>query len=529
MRIDSIRIRNFYSIQDVTVDFQKYNKSVVFIEGKNKDNGGGSNGSGKSTIFEAVVWGLFGRTIRKSTEETLVNNLIKKDCEVTITIDGNVEVRRTKRPTFLSFNVNGLNKTKESVVATQEAIEQYFNINYKTFLTSVHFGQQNEVDFISASADDKRTIIKNFLALEDLFSVREKIKEMKSSVSAELKAKDSVYNEYTKTNEKNKKSLDELKKEKKSLLEKYKLDRIYTLQEILDIEKKINSLLNSIDDAKEIITENKKEQQRLTVLINQPDNICYACKTNLGKTSKQSIDKWVIDIAKLDKDIKDQLVNIDSAEKELKTVNLPISSSEYVKIENIHLSDEKIKVYESLIEKYTGEISSIYEDKKVLSKKLEILKFWENICSEHGVIKYVISSIIDYFNNKCVHYLSYITNGKFIIKFDDTLTEIITIDGIVTNYHSLSGGEKKKINLAVMLSLQSLFDLTSKGKCNLLMMDEVVESLDEESIPGICNLLQELSKSKLVLVISHNVALKDALVEKQKIALVRKNKVTRLA
>lgn len=80
-----------------------------------------------------------------------------------------------------------------------------------------------------------------------------------------------------------------------------------------------------------------------------------------------------------------------------------------------------------------------------------------------------------------------------------------------------------------MLSLQSLFDLTSKGKCNLLMMDEVVESLDEESIPGICNLLQELSKSKLVLVISHNVALKDALVEKQKIALVRKNKVTRLA
>ncbi|HIO42762.1 MAG TPA: hypothetical protein EYN33_01965, partial [Gammaproteobacteria bacterium] len=86
MRIKKIKITNFYSIESMELDLNKY-KGVTLIEGYNKDVGG-SNGSGKSSILEAVCWGLTGKTIRKSTEAALVNNKNKRNCSVEIVLSG---------------------------------------------------------------------------------------------------------------------------------------------------------------------------------------------------------------------------------------------------------------------------------------------------------------------------------------------------------------------------------------------------------------------------------------------------------
>src|SRR5689334_8768542 len=106
MNLKKIEIQNFYSIERIEINLDKY-KGIVFIDGKNKDINGGNSGLGKSSIFEAIVWGLFGKTIRKSTEEALVNNKAKKDCRVKLYIDNNVTIERTRRPTFLRFIVDG--------------------------------------------------------------------------------------------------------------------------------------------------------------------------------------------------------------------------------------------------------------------------------------------------------------------------------------------------------------------------------------------------------------------------------------
>ena len=83
MKINKVEISNFYSIKDVKLSLDRY-KGIVLIEGENKDTGG-SNGSGKSALIEGVVWGIFGRTIRKSTEEALINNQTKKNCAANVT------------------------------------------------------------------------------------------------------------------------------------------------------------------------------------------------------------------------------------------------------------------------------------------------------------------------------------------------------------------------------------------------------------------------------------------------------------
>ena len=109
MQIKKVSIQNFYSIKKIDFDFTKY-KGVTLIEGENKDTGG-SNGAGKSALFEAVVWGLYGKTIRKSTESALINVSAGKDCKVTVYVD-DVIVERSKKPTSLKFQKGDLPRSR---------------------------------------------------------------------------------------------------------------------------------------------------------------------------------------------------------------------------------------------------------------------------------------------------------------------------------------------------------------------------------------------------------------------------------
>ncbi len=530
MILKSIKIQNFYSIQSLELDLSQLN-GIVLIEGKNKDIGNGSNGVGKSTILEAIVWGLFGRTIRKSTEEALVNNKAKKSCLVSLEFSNGATISRTKRPTFLSFYLHDKDITKESVQATQQAIEEFFNINYKTFIVSHLFGQQNEIDFISASAEDKRVIIKNFLSLDDLFKYREKIKDWKSETSANLRAKDSVYQEYNKNIEKLAKDIKDLEKKQEDILTKLNLTQDLSLDEILRREEKFRITKEDRDFLREecmnydsIITQHKSD---LATKIKNKTNICKECGTNYGKVTTEDLKILQHNLSELQEIRANSWDKCTKLTANLNLIKIPISSAEYSRL-NIGEGQAKIKLLSNLHDDYNEKLRAIHSERGVLTKKLDILKFWETVFSEQGIMKYIIRNIIDYFNERCMYYLSYLTNGKLKINFDDTLAETITINNIVTNYHSLSGGEKKKINLAVLLALQGLLSFTPKSKFDLLMLDEVVESIDEESINGLHNLLLELSKNKLILIITHNTVLKDLLADRPRIQLVKKNGITKL-
>jgi len=190
LKLDKVRIRNFYSYKDVTVDFSGYENQIILIKGK--------NGAGKSTIFEAIIWALFGKTIRKSTEDSLVNSITKRGCVVELWLDGGrVYISRGKRLPHLKFHYEGHELTKSNVHATQAEIEKVLNINYQTMLASMVFGQHNHVDFLSVPAADKRTIIRNFLSLDELFELRDQIKHQKSAHNVTMKAKEAIIGEFT--------------------------------------------------------------------------------------------------------------------------------------------------------------------------------------------------------------------------------------------------------------------------------------------------------------------------------------------
>jgi DNA repair exonuclease SbcCD ATPase subunit len=535
MKINRIKINNFYSFHDVELKFDDYS-GLVLIEGKNKDTGG-SNGSGKSSLIEAVVWGLFGKTVRKSTEEAMINFTNKKNCTVEIIINSNIKIIRTRRPTFLEFFVGGKNFTQESVAATQEKIEQYLNTNYKLFLASMVFGQNNNLDFVSATPEEKRTIIKNFLNLDELFDKRELIKTRKAEYSTQIKSIDALIKEYTAIVNKVDSTIKEIEHgEVKFLSENRVTEEMltkYSLGEILEVENNIKTQ----EEALKVIYQNIRQcedniilyEKRLDEAKRDKPVLCKHC----GVSSKREISKQDLNTLKDKiKDLDDELgkknanrVSMENTIVSLKAL-LPIRSNQYKLISDwkeLHSKkDYLLKDRKTAEEKLT----SLAGERVESSKKYEVMRFWEVAFSEQGLVKYIIRNIIDYFNDSCNQHLTHLTAGKYRIQFNEVLEETIYIGGKETKFSSLSGGEVKKINIAVLLGLQSLLALTDKDLSDIIFFDEIAESLDTESLHGLYILLQNLKKTKTLFIITHNNDLKNLIDAPTIITVTKKNGVS---
>ena len=149
----------------------------------------------------------------------------------------------------------------------------------------------------------------------------------------------------------------------------------------------------------------------------------------------------------------------------------------------------KEKIYKKQKSDLAKAVKSHGDKKSKAATNYEVMKFWEKAFSEQGLIKFVIRNILDFFNKKCNTYLSRLTNRQFYLEFNEELHEVIATNKRSIPYISLSGGEKRKINLAVLMALQDLLSFSKKSKSNILFLDEVTENLDDKGITGLCNLL----------------------------------------
>ena len=505
MKINKVEIKNFYSIKNVVLNFDNF-KGLVLLEGKNRDTGG-SNGSGKSVLIEAVVWGLFGRTIRKSTEDALINLYSKKECSVRITVNNNVVIERGKKPTYLRFLVGEEDKSRDNATNTQKLIEEYLNTNYKVFLATTVFGQQNNIEFISATPDDKRSIIKNFLNLESLFSLRDSVKKLKSNYSLEIKRQAAVINEHTKTIKEldgKVKKVEELKKEVEGKYDSTILDT--DLNDILAIEENNRSVEWQIAGIEKEIDALQDRHEDLANQFRNPTSqeICDKCNQPLDVPYHPKHVMYLIRECEVAlEEFEDKLSNCNN-----QLQDAPIPSSQYNKIIEYRDLCSKVETFLLVKDETLQKQEEAHRIKEDHSNKYETMRFWEKAFSEAGLVKYIIRNILKYLNGKTNFYLSHLSKGKFFIEFDEHLKEIITTGGREISYISLSGGEKKKINLAVMLGLQQLLTISHKEENNLMFFDEVAESLDQDGLDGLYILLSELKKNKTLFVITHNNYLK---------------------
>lgn len=501
MKIKHIAINNFLSYQKEEIDFTKFDGLTV-IKGKNLDTGG-SNGSGKSALIEAIYFGLTGKTIRKTTEASLVNSQVGTKCSVVIDIehDGkDIQILRSKRPTKLRLWVDGEEVTADHARNTQARIEEILNTNPRVLLASMFFGQSNDTNFLDATADEKRDIIKNFLNLDDIFQMRERIRGYKSEYNSRIK-----FNE--KLIERNSRAIRDLEQDIESLSNYKPSGTVADYETAWEFYHTTKADIAACTTSRDrVAAEIRKGQQ----------TECPTCGQELDtQASFEMIESKKKDLHLLE----DTLQDLQS-----KLVKPDLTIAEVTRM----MGMDKQDVLEDQITKLKRENDECMAKAQEARQQYDVMRFWEKALSESGVIKYIIRNVLEYFNNKCNYYLGYLTDSLFRIEFDDELSEIIHIGKVETAYITLSGGEKRKVNLAVMMALKDLLIFTDKNHSNILFLDEVAENIDESGVAGLYNLMLELKKTRNLFVITHNRHLKNMLESSPRITIEKKDGVSKL-
>lgn len=497
MKILKIEINNFYSFKNQVIDLTKY-KGITCVDGTNLETGG-SNGSGKSSLFEAICFGLTGKTIRKSNEDSLVNSENNQDCYVILEIEneGNYYIiKRGRRPSILHVSINSVDVTKTNITETQDFLFKNLNYDHKSLLATMIFGQNGGLNFIEASKEDKRKIINSYLNLDELFSFKDKATLLKRDSSVELRTFESIL-------ENNKAKINSFKE----VLDYPKPE--YDLKVIREQELNYITATNDLSNL-------QREESNTVKLLNSvkttiKSKTCYTCGSEVEDT------KFLVEETKLNKKLEEIRNNLKNIKDFIEFNKVPIS---YKELENQYRKYETSK-NSSLIDSLEEENISIVEKLTILKNKIEAFTFWQKAFSEQGIIRSIIQNILDEFNGLVGHYLGILTDGNYTIEFDSTLDEVIFCKDRKVSYISLSGGEKNKVDLATMLGLQRLPSLIGKSDINILLFDEFGGFLDEPSFKNLYILLQELSKSKDLFVITHNKNLRGLLHEANELTIIK--------
>ena len=524
MNIKSIKIQNFYSFESAEINFDKFN-NLVLIKGINKD-AKGSNGAGKSAFVEAIYFGLTGKTIRKSTEEAMIHVKHKKHCFVELDLDNGVKIFRQKKPSKLRVFVEGREETQESIAKTQAHIDSLLNISYKVLLSSMFFGQGNSNSFLDCSAEDKRNIVKTFLDLDDIFEMRDRIKSHKAQFYNTMKEQDSLIAEHQSMINEFTSKIDNLKKAKTNFSSYEASTLSLSLDDILASEEAESIRCWQLSQVSSEIETIEKQLHKLKNMVKNPASkaVCGKCGQPIKETTNKAF--LGIEVAEAEKA---QVILLNSLESlEDAKVDIPVSSREYSKILAYKELCRDETNYEELIKSYREKISIREKSKAENKLDYEVMRFWEKAFSQQGIIKFIIKNILDFLNSKVNYYLSFLTNSKYNLYFDEELNEKVVTNDQDIQYISLSGGEKRKVNLAVTMALKDLLLLTDKNQTNVLFLDEIAENLDEEGINGLYNLLQEITKDKLIFIITHNKHLKTLLHSAPRLSIIKSKGVSKI-
>jgi DNA repair exonuclease SbcCD ATPase subunit len=218
------------------------------------------------------------------------------------------------------------------------------------------------------------------------------------------------------------------------------------------------------------------------------------------------------------KEIEDQILSLSIKQKEFegKVLGLRIEKkkiSEDLEGRKQDLLDRIKKLEEK---KLQLAVSKTTIDNEILALREEekYLRFWVDGFSNSGVKSLLLEEILPDLNSSVSYFSSMLTDGEIVVSFDtesqlksgdmrDKFDVKILKDNELVPYDSCSGGERRRIDVAILLSLQNLIFKRSVKSCNLVVLDEVFENLDQPGIERVVNLLTEESKDKAVFVISH--------------------------
>ena len=587
-----ISIKNFLSVGNTPLEID-FKNGLNIITGINLDKENSQNGVGKSTITDALYFALFGLTIRELKKEQIVNNINKKNCKVMVAFDvidnaqtSSYVLVRGISPTKTQLFKNGTDVTPSSIVKTTEKITSLLNATPEVFQNAVIMSVNNMIPFMAQKKVDKRKFIEGILRLgifsDMLLLARQDFNDSKRNADIEqtkINEIEKTYNNYIIQQQEQ----EQIKNDRINVLlgrEKDNTIQINLLEPTLkDIpDNKITDFENGIVKLKEqtnlckstektifqTLADNNAKLNHIDKqikLIDEIGDVCYTCKRpfkleedklELNK-QKEALIKDKIDIAEKIEQLKVKLDSIEKIEEDLQqkleSYNAEINKLKNSIKDNISIKEKlnqlkawnkQIKIdieelnnqhdmYSTQIVELKQRLDVLNETLKNIKSKLSTLEAVKFIVSEEGVKSFIVKKILKILNGRLAYYLKRLDSNCTCI-FNEYFEEtIITDKGQECSYHNFSGGERRRIDLAMLFTFMDIRRLQSNVSINVSFYDEILDtSLDYKGIDLLTEILQERVEkyNEAIYIISHKKSAVKKVSSENVIYLEKKNGFT---
>ena len=539
-----VKYKNFLSTgqQFIEIDLDKSPATLVV----------GENGAGKSTMLDALCFGLFQRAFRNIKKDQLINTINEKECVVEVEfVVGTKEYKiiRGIKPNIFEIWCNGDMLNQDAAQRDyQKHLEQtILKLNFRSFTQVVILGNASFVPFMQLRARHRRQVVEEILDIEIFSKMNLMFREKQKTQDETIKQADFQYQLIDDRIDTQKKHIDDISNKNKDTADSKKIEIHQADTDIENYVEDIKRVRGEIAGLqKEILdqTTTNTKHQKLHTMEAKLENTCNKHKKDLKffeshddcPTCQQAIDKAfketmidkkkekVVEIdvamAQMEKEInktetrlsKINEVMVAIREKELLINRYDTSISEIEKQkERIHkdileLSDEKFSTGVA-----TGELNQLQEqlvdaekDKLKHKEEKNYIDTARHLMQDTGIKTKIINQYLPIMNqyiNKHLADMDFFVNFTLDEEFNETIKSRYRDE---FNYHSFSEGEKLRIDLSILFTWREIAKLKNSTNTNLLILDEIFDSsLDTSGTDEFMRILYTTMAKENVFVISH--------------------------
>ena len=558
IRIKDLTVKNFMSVGNQTqaVDFDR--DQLTLVLGENLDQGGddsGSrNGTGKTTIINALSYALYGTALTNIKKNNLINKTNSKGMLVTLHFEKNnvnYRIERGRSPNVLKFFVDEQEQemTDESQGdsrKTQESINHLLDMSHDMFKHIVALNTYTE-PFLSMRQNDQRAIIEQLLGITILSEKAEALKEQTKQTKDAIQEETLKINAIQTANEKIGTTIDSLSRTQRAWLSKKdqdcaKLQLGITELEHLDIDTELDSheKLSNWSKHNNAILALKKELSTLEPALVRADKsvekankdiadlddaTCYTCGQELHADKKAEIaerkTKELADAIAYQAEITVKVNDVVKGLEDIGDINgKPTTFYESAKEAYDHRQNvdsltkalaqkvDDIDPYQAQIDELNnsamqelnwGAVNDLTEYKEHQDFLLKLLTNKDSF-----IRKKIIDQNLMYLNNRLTYYLDKLGLPHQVV-FQNDLNVEITQLGQDLDFDNLSRGERNRLILGMSFAFRDVWESLYQ-KINLLFIDELIDSgMDTAGVESSLSVLKKMGREgdKNVYLISH--------------------------
>ena len=556
IQIKNLTVRNFMSVGNATqgVDFDRQDLTLVLGENLDLGGDGSRNGTGKTTIINALSYALYGTALSNIRKDNLVNKTNGKN--MLVSLDFSVagqeyRIERGRKPNVLRFYVND----REQEIAddaqgdsreTQDAIERTLGLSHDMFKHILALNTYTE-PFLSLKANDQRTIIEQLLGITMLSERADKIKELNKATKEGIQQEEFRIRAVQEANKRIEEQIESLRKRQRMWGNKQgedvaKLESAIASLEHIDIEAELaahkglteyNNVVKECADVQKTLTRARLDldRERRTAdkiaaeLAKLIEHKCHACGQDLHDDNHEvvvaakrdelaaaatEVDSAAAVVVELENELEDlgeigtqPKVFYDTLEDALNHRN----SLEALRKELTVRSAETDPYSEQIVDMQNQALQEVtYDTMNELTRLQDHQDFLLKLLTSKDsfIRKKIIEQNLSYLNARLTHYLDRIGLPHTVV-FQNDLTVSIEELGRELDFDNLSRGERNRLILSMSWAFRDVFESLYQP-INVLFIDEMIDSgLDTQGVENSLALLKQMSRErhKSIWLVSH--------------------------